>query len=127
MHDPTNDPPTRPCKAFIIEVGYTAETRYEERLRSKSQQHAQLCQLLEASGYEPVVHTILLGTTGGIFAAQHQMLAELGMERSKLRKLSSKLHVHGIGMMHDIIKLRRVKESHMQEPGRQRKKKPPDK
>ena len=127
IHDSSKDPPTRPCKAYIIEVGYAAETRYVEKVQAKIEQHAQLCKLLEASGFEPVIQPMVLGTTGGIFNAPSQLARELGVDKDRLKRLNNKLHVHSVKTMHSIIKLRRTKEVDMHEPNKTRRKKPPDK
>lgn len=127
IHDPELDPPFRPCKAYIIEVGFGSETRYKEKVQQKVQQHKQLCQLLQDAGFEPVIQPIILGTTGGIFESQNQLLAELGVEVSRRTKLNAKLHERNIAVMHNIVKLRQVKESKEQSRSGQWRKKPPDK
>ena len=113
-------------KAFILEVGYTMETRYTDKFEEKHEQHRTLVKLLEASGFEPVVCPIILGSTGGIFKSSQEALLELGVPPAAIQKLNRKLHVHSINSMHGIIKLRRVKEQN-HNPSYPRKKKPPDK
>ena len=113
-------------KAFILEVGYTNETRYEEKLQEKEQQHSTLIKLLEASGFEAVLCPIILGTIGGIFHSSKKALLELGVPRAAVEKLDQKLHVHSINSMHAIIKLRRLKEQ-FSSPFHRKEKKPPDK
>ena len=125
--NPNKDPPTRPCKAFILEVGYTSETRYTDKVLEKTQQHAQLRSLLESEGFEGVIQSVILGTSGGIFLSQGQILDELGVEKSRRDKLNRKLHLHSIHTMHSLIQLRRQKEAKMQKGHQVRKKKPPDK
>ena len=121
------DPPFRKCKAYIIEVGYAAETRYEAKVQEKIEQHEKLRILLEAEGFEVVLQPIILGTTGGIFRSQNDLLDQLGVPKQRQQKLNRRLHIHSIQYMHSIIKARRLKESTMQGHHAARIKKPPDK
>ena len=125
---PTSDKdnPMRPCKAFIVEVGYAAETRYAAKVVEKTQQHKVLSDLLKAEGFEVVMKPIVLGTTGGIFVSHNQLLEQLGVVKTRRERLNRKLHVHSIKTMHNLIKLRRVKEAESRDPTAPRTKKPPD-
>ena len=42
IHDAKASSPYRPRKAYIVEVGYGAETRYDDKLKENQNQHAQL-------------------------------------------------------------------------------------
>ena len=127
VHDNKHKPPIRRCKAYIIEVGYSAETRYEAKVQEKIKQHEKLTALLEEEGFEVILQPIVLGTTGGIFHSQNSLLGQLGIVKARQQKLNRKLHRHSIHSMHSIIKSRRLKESHMQGHRGARVKKPPDK
>ncbi|MCJ1422122.1 hypothetical protein MMC29_000001 [Sticta canariensis] len=39
IYDPKADPPHRPRKAYVIEVGYGSETKYKDKLEEKYDQH----------------------------------------------------------------------------------------
>ena len=127
INNPSKDPPTRPCRAFVIEVGYASETRYADKVQEKNQQHARLKDLLEAEGFEGVIQPIILGTSGGIFLSQGLALNELGVSKARQEKLCRKLHIHSIQTMHCLIQLRRQKEAKLQMVHKARRKKPPDK
>ena len=36
----------------ILEIGYVADTRYEDKYKARVQQHSSLCQILEKEGHE---------------------------------------------------------------------------
>ena len=76
--------------AFILEVGYTNETRYDDKLEEKIEEHETLMKLLEASEFTAVLCPIILGTTGGIFHSSQKALQELGVPRAALQKLDRK-------------------------------------
>ena len=60
-------PDAHAIKVLIVEVGYSSELRYKEKLQAKLDQHKQLMQALENAGYQCKVLPLVLGTTGGIF------------------------------------------------------------
>ena len=116
----------RRCKAYVIEVGYTQETRYHDKLQDKSDQHQTLINLLEAQGYEPITVPIIMGNTGGIFHSYLEAMNTLGISNARQKSLTRRLHVHSITSMHGLIKLRRVLESNALQPQLPKHKKPPD-
>ena len=127
IHDPKSVTPYRPRKAYIIEVGYGAETRYQQKLQEKDAQHSQLRSLLRAEGFADVTNPIILGTTGGIFQNQKSLLSQLGVAPDRQKRLNCKLHAHAISFMHGLIKLRRLKEAGLTQSHVPKRKKPPDK
>ena len=112
--------------ANIVEIGYTSEGRYHEKLAEKQEQHAQLLMLLESQGYQVVTNTIVLGSSGGIFKSTTEALENLGIEFNRRRKLLQRLHIHGIKWLHTIVKKRRLLENEKHSQRLYRKKKPPD-
>ena len=127
MHDKSKDFPVKKRKAYIIEVGYAAETRYEAKVQKKVEQHAKLQTLLEAEGFEVVPQPIILGRTGGTFRSHNDLVDQLGVPKHRQQKLNRRLHIHSMQYMRSIIKARRLNESTMQGHHAARIKKPPDK
>jgi hypothetical protein len=41
----------RPREIWLIELGYSSDTRYMDKVIEKTEQHAELCRLLAAEGY----------------------------------------------------------------------------
>ncbi len=116
----------RPCKAYLVEVGYTSETRYCTKLQEKLEQHSVLVKLLEREGYDPVVIPIILGTTGGIFNSNNEAFDTLGVSTNRQKVLAQRLHIHSISTLHALVKLRRQLENTSMQPPKRRHKKPPD-
>ena len=56
--DPSG-PPFRRRKAYVIEVGYGAETRYATKLQEKQDQHSRLNNLLQMEGFQGVLNPVL--------------------------------------------------------------------
>ena len=63
----------------IIEIGYSSDTRYIEKLQEKEQQHAQLCRILREEGHKVDFIPIILGTQGSVFRCSTKAFESLGM------------------------------------------------
>ena len=94
--------------AKIVEVGYTSEGRFIEKLAEKDQQHQQLKDLLEAQGFQVKVIPVILGSTGGICTISTEGLEQMGIDRTRRERLNRKLHHDAITWMHAIVKKRRM-------------------
>ena len=92
----------------IVEVGYTSEGRYVQKLDEKSDQHQQLKQLLQAEGFSTTVLPVILGCTGGIFTTATEAFENLGIDKQNITRLNRKLHCDAITWMHTIVKKRRA-------------------
>ena len=55
-----------PRKITIVEIGYVAETRYDDKLKAKIQQHKVLCDLLTREWRDVEFCPIILGTQGSV-------------------------------------------------------------
>ncbi len=60
-------PSGRPSKVWVVEFGYSADTRYLEKVQEKTDEHEVLCTLLRAEGYEVILLPIVLGTAGTLY------------------------------------------------------------
>jgi hypothetical protein len=118
----------RSRQVWILEIGYTSDTRYLDKLADKQQQHSQLLHIMKTQGYNAMVLPIILGSMGSLYKPLIHTLMELGVPNNRRKKLMAKLHEHSILSLHQIIKLRRVLEQTPSGPHghQQRKKKPPD-
>ena len=108
----------------VVEVGYTSEGRYHDKLEEKLNQHKELVNLLTLAGHTVKTHVIVLGSTGGLFRSTTEALVALGVEHTRCNKLLRRLHVHSIRWLHTMVKKRRQLES--THSPQARKKKPPD-
>ena len=110
----------------VVEVGYTSEGRFEEKLNEKLEQHQQLKRLLEIQGLDAKILPVIIGCTGGIFTVSTNSFEALGIDRQRRDKLNRKLHQDAITWMHAIIKKRRSLDSALC-PTLPWNRKPPDK
>ena len=60
-------PDAHAIMVLIVEVGYSSELRYKEKLQVRLDQHKQLVQAMENAGYQCNILPVVLGTTGGVF------------------------------------------------------------
>ena len=123
-------PPTRTQdvirgqKITIVEIGYVADTRYEDKLSTKFDQHKLLCRLLTLEGHDVQVLPIILGTQGAVFECFPKAMTALGVSKSNQMTLARKLSDHALLSLSKIIKSRRHLEYTALGP---KAKKPPDK
>lgn len=80
----------------IIEVGYSADTRVQQKRAEKIRQHELLVADLTRSGWNCLVHVIVLGVGGSIFRESNQALVELGVSTYELKKLNKALVLNGV-------------------------------
>ena len=110
----------------VVEIGYTSEGRYRDKLEENQHQHDELVALLVMAGHKVKTHVIVLGSAGGLFKSTTQALLDLGVERTRGDKLLRRLHAHSIHWLHTMVKKRRqLESSHMHGP-QSHKRKPPD-
>jgi hypothetical protein len=92
-------------KMIIVEVGYTSDTRWQEKVLEKQSQHAELIAALERQGWHVDSHIILLGVAGCVYT-KHTVapLHKLGMtHNNSLKKLLMKLHRLSIQWLDYIV------------------------
>ena len=71
--------PEHPVKVMIVEVGYTSETRYAEKLQEKMILHGKLQRPLSRVGFEVSILPVILGTTGGVFNSNLDSFRAIGI------------------------------------------------
>ena len=102
-------------KVWLVEGGYCADTKYEEKLAEKQQQHQRLQSMLQMYGYTVILLPIILGFSGTIYNSTVECMQKLGIDRNFLSmprsaKLLTALHRHAITSLHSTVKLRRLLE-----------------
>ena len=106
---------------WIIEVGYCSDTRYREKLQQKMEQHTVLKTILLSKGHTVRYLPIILGNAGCTYKSGEQALLDLGISRSNVQKLHTRLMEHAISYLHRIVRTRRQLEHSCSHPRR-----PPD-
>ena len=102
----------------ILEVGYSSDTKYEEKFQEKTQQHQALVNALTQWGYDvrrlvyimkvlAKAFTIRICT---VYKSNLETLVDLGITRHQSLSVLRKLHMHASTCLHNIIKERRYLE-----------------
>ena len=94
----------------VVEVGFTQDTRFEEKMLEKQAQHAGLVQLLRDAGWTVQYHVILIGVAGSVYKPGLQALRDMGMADRDARRLLTELHMHAVTSLRDILLVRRTVE-----------------
>ena len=97
-------------KITILEIGYVADTRYDDKYKAKVQQHRFLCQTLEKEGHEVKLYPIILGTQGSVFNCLKTAMSAIGVQGPQQMALARKLHDHAVTSLSKIIRSRRFLE-----------------
>ena len=100
-------PVAHAIKVLIVEVGYSSELRYKEKLQAKLDQHKQLMQALDNAGYQCKLLPVVLGTTGGIFNSNLSYMTTAGVPYERSSAILRQLSTHAIDYMQTIIDFRR--------------------
>ena len=98
-------------RVWIIEVGYCSDTRYEDKLRQKREQHRLLEDLLTRRGFKVIYLPIILGNAGAIYKTTESALLQLGISHKQVQGLLSKLSDHATRYLHSLVKTRRHLEN----------------
>jgi hypothetical protein len=111
----------RQYTVHVIEVGYTANTRYLEKVQEKQLQHAQLCQALREAGWNvryTADHQVILGTGGDVYKPTVSLLSTLGVtDTDRCDKTLGKLSAWAVDKGQHIITTRRQLEALQNGPG----------
>lgn len=103
----------------VIEVGFTADAFWEDKLKEKIAQHSELLAMLQQAGWktDEQVHVILVGTAGTVYKCSMRCLQQLGLTTTDAKALQRELHIHAVHCLRDIIAARRQLESGTERSG----------
>ena len=97
-------------KITILEIGYVADTRYDDKYKAKIQQHRSFCQILEKEGHEVKLYPIILGTQDSVFSCFKAAMSAIGFQGPQQMALARKLHGHAATCLSKIFRSRRFSE-----------------
>jgi hypothetical protein len=80
------------------------------KVTEKKEQHAELCRLLTAEGYDVVLLRLVLGSAGTLFKCLERATKEMDIHNARKKKLYSKLHLHSIHSLQNLVSQRRYLE-----------------
>ena len=105
--------PEHPVKVMIVEVRFTSETRYAEKLQEKMTQHGKLQRALSRVGFEVSILPVILGTTGGVFNSNLDSLRAIAISNERALHLTNILSKHAADYMQTLIDMRRFMQRHL--------------
>ena len=114
---------------YVHLIKYCEDTRPENQLEAAKQQHARLCELIDAKAV--TLHPILLGV-GGTCYIEHTLnqFKHLGLNHQRATKLARSLNAHSAIYAHKLVTTRRAiannVTSHSQVLGPCASRNPPD-
>jgi hypothetical protein len=79
---------------WLIELGYSSDTRYMDKGTEKKGQHAELSRLIAAEGYDVMLLPVVLGSAGTLFKFLDRATKEMDIPNARRKKLYSKLQLH---------------------------------
>jgi hypothetical protein len=100
----------RPRKIWLMDLGYSSDLRCMDKVMEKKEQHAELCKLLTAEGYDVMLLPIVLGSAGTLFKCLDCATKEMDIPNTRKKKLYSKLHLHSIHSLQNLVSQRRYLE-----------------
>ena len=101
----------RSRKIWVLEGGYTSDTRRLEKVREKHLQHERLMKALELRGYQAQLMPFVFGFGGTIFQQTMRDLGDLGVESTACKATLKEIHLQSIEVAAKVIVQRRVMDS----------------
>jgi hypothetical protein len=93
----------RPRKIWLIELEYSSDTRYMDKVIERIEQHAKLCRFFAAEGYDVMLLPVVLGSAGTLFRCLDRATTEMDIPNARKKKLYSKLHLHSIHSLQSLV------------------------
>ncbi len=87
---------TQRRKVWVLEGGYTADTRHSDKMREKQLQHAQLMHALqlEVRGFDAKLMVWTVGLGGTVYQQAAEDLRLLGVNMTSVRNTLRAIHLH---------------------------------
>ncbi len=98
-------------KIWVIEGGYTSDTRHVEKVQEKMEQHKTLLQALEAQGFDTRLAILTFGVGGTLYKPTKDALHDVGITPTEMKRLLKELHLHSIECLHNVVIQRRMLDS----------------
>ena len=110
-HQPTTRPQTRRRKVWLLEGGYTSDTRHLDKIAEKKQQHETLLKAMELQGFDTRLLILTFGVGGTIYTRTQDALQGVGVSPTDMIKLLKAIHLHSVACLHNIVVQRRQLDS----------------
>ena len=101
----------RQRKVWVLEGGYTSDTRYLDKIREKEEQHKTLLEALRLQGFDTRLGILAFGVGGTIFKTTQDALRDVGVMPTEMKKLLASINTHSVECLHNIVIQRRQLDS----------------
>ena len=110
----------RPRKVWVLDGGYTSDTRHLEKIQDKETQHSKLMHALQMRGYDAKLMIFTFGVGDSIYQQAHKDMQELGATATTAKATLRAIHLHSIESAATIITQRRIldRQKLLNAPGR---------
>lgn len=98
-------------KVWLIEGGYTSDTRHLEKLAEKQNQHRKVVGALELGRFDVKPMIFAFGVGGTIYKQSVEDMRQLGVSTTAITKTSKEVHLHSVTCATNIITQRRILDS----------------
>ena len=105
---PSGSTGPRRRKIWVLEGGYTADTRHLDKVEEKQSQHAQLMHALQVRGFDAKLMVLTFGLGATIYQQAAEDLHALGVNMSSVKKTLKAIHLHSVECAVNIITQRRI-------------------
>ena len=99
----------RPRKriVWLLEGGYTSDTKHLEKIWEKIEQHQTLLEALSLRGFEARLGLLTFGVRGTMHSATRDALHDTGIKPVEMKNLLKDIHLHSVEYLHNIVIQRR--------------------
>ena len=94
---------SRQRKVWLLEGGYTSDTRHLDKIEEKRQQHKTLLKALEMQGCSARLLILTFGVGGTIYKRTQDHLEDVGIGPVEMKKLLKDIHLHSVEYLHNIV------------------------
>ena len=91
----------------LVEVGFTSDTRWQDKMQEKRGQHEALVAALRAAGWTVNAHVVLVGHCGTVYKTGLTALQDMGVSKQNASALLEDLSIHAVVAAHEIGMARR--------------------
>ncbi len=99
---------TRRRKVWVLEGGYTADTRHRNKMREKGLQHTQLMHALQVRGFDAKLMVLTFGLGGTVYQQAAEDMRLLGVDMTSMKNMLRAIHLHSVECAVNIITQRRI-------------------
>ena len=101
----------RKRKVWVLEGGYTSDTRHLDKIKEKKEQHKTLLEALELQGFDSRLGILTFGVGGTIYRSTQDALRDVGVMPADMKRLLTSINSHSIECLHNIVVQRRQLDS----------------